>query len=129
MFCLWQEVEALRSVVPPLNPFGLTISYYGRHSLYNSIYEISFKMGSLDDSEGHVFREVSGYNACSIRGQSYATRSRLGARGVEKKRTERNVTRPAQLGNNRGDRIRTYGPLYPKQMRYQTALHLVGHPQ
>lgn len=32
----------------------------------------------------------------------------------------------AQLGNNRGDRIRTYGPLYPKQMRYQTALHLVG---
>lgn len=44
----------------------------------------------------------------------------------KKKRTERNVTRPAQLGNNRGDRIRTYGPLYPKQMRYQTALHLVG---
>lgn len=43
----------------------------------------------------------------------------------KKKRTER----PAQLGNNRGDRIRTYGPLYPKQMRYQTALHLVGHPQ
>lgn len=37
--------------------------------------------------------------------------------------------RNAQLGNNRGDRIRTYGPLYPKQMRYQTALHLVGHPQ
>ena len=42
----------------------------------------------LDDvfSEGHVFREVLGYNACSIRGQSYATRSRLGARGVEKKK-------------------------------------------
>ena len=120
MFCLWQEVEALRSVVPPLNPFGLTISYYGRHSLYNSIYEISFKMGSLDDSEGHVFREVSGYNACSIRGQSYATRSRLGGRGVENKKDG------AKCRNNRGDRIRTYGPLYPKQMRYQTALHLVG---
>jgi hypothetical protein len=45
---------------------------------------------------------------------------------VEKGRSE---MLPAQLGNNRGDRIRTYGPLYPKQMRYQTALHLVGHPQ
>ena len=63
---------------------------------------------------------VSGYNACSIRGQSYATRSRLGARGVEKEKDG------AKCRNNRGDRIRTYGPLYPKQMRYQTALHLVG---
>ena len=50
----------------------------------------------LDDSEGHVFREVSGYNACSIRGQSYATRSRLGAEKDRGKRTERNVTRPVR---------------------------------
>lgn len=42
----------------------------------------------------------------------------LAAVAWKTKRTERR--------NNRGDRIRTYGPLYPKQMRYQTALHLVG---
>ena len=66
----------------------------------------------------------AGYNACLIRGQSYATRSRKKRRERRGKRTERKVTRPVH-GNNRGDRIRTYGPLYPKQMRYQTALHLV----
>lgn len=52
------------SIVPPLNhrTFGLTISYYRRHSLHNFIYKLLISK-CLDDSEGHVFIEVSSYNA------------------------------------------------------------------